>query len=895
VHKTRTQQAGLLNMLRDNPPTIYLKEYTPPEFTVDQIGLRFDLGEAHTIVTSELDISAVESADGFADTLVLHGHELELISLSLDGEALDASRYRVEGETLAIGGVPAKFHLQVVTRIYPQSNTSLEGLYVSSGKFCTQCEAEGFRKITYYMDRPDVMAPFTTTLVADKDKYPVLLSNGNLVEQGDVDDDRHFATWQDPFKKPSYLFALVAGKLDCLEDEHVTPSGRKVKLQLFVEPGNLDKTRHAMDSLKHAMAWDEQRFGLEYDLDIYMIVAVGDFNMGAMENKGLNIFNTAYVLAKPETATDHDYEGIEGVIAHEYFHNWTGNRVTCRDWFQLSLKEGLTVFRDQEFSADMGSAAVKRINDVRLLRAHQFAEDAGPMAHPVRPESYVEINNFYTVTVYEKGAEVVRMYQTLLGRDGFRKGMDLYFERHDGQAVTTDDFRAAMADANGVDLSQFARWYSQAGTPVVEVDSQYDAASKTFSVRLKQSCPDTPGQTNKQPFQVPFAIGMLDENGRDLPLQLAGEAAAVNGTRMLSLTAAEQTFEFINVPGKPVPSYLRGFSAPVNLKSDLGNEELAFLFAHDSDPFNRWDAGQCLSINILMQLVGEIQADRPLTLDPLFVDAIRKTLVHAELDKALISEALTLPGETYLIELMDVADPDAVHSARQFVRTELAKALHDEFVDLYRANQAKVPYQYNANDAGTRSLKNLCLAYLSTIEDSEAIERCVQQYDQANNMTDSLAALTCLGNIDCPERPQVLQQFYTRWQGDALVINKWFSLQASSQLPDTYQHVMQLMEHPDFDIRNPNRARSLIGAFSRGNPLHFHNRDGSGYRFLADRVLQLDPLNPQVASRMVGVFNNWRRFDSDRQNLMKAELERILSAPELSKDVYEIVSKALAG
>jgi len=881
-------------MLRDNPPTIFLKDYTPPEFAIDQVDLRFELGENHTDVTSELKIRAIETGGRIPTTLTLHGQELELIELVLNGDPVDAKRYQAKGETLLINDVPEKFQLKVVTRVYPQNNTSLEGLYVSNNKFCTQCEAEGFRKITYYPDRPDVMAPFTTTLVADKVKYPVLLSNGNLVERGDLDDGRHFATWKDPFRKPSYLFALVAGNLDCLEDNYTTASGRKVKLELYVEPGNLDKTRHAMDSLKHAMQWDEKRFGLEYDLDIYMIMAVGDFNMGAMENKGLNIFNTAYVLAKPDTATDHDYEGIEGVIAHEYFHNWTGNRVTCRDWFQLSLKEGLTVFRDQEFSADMGSAAVKRINDVRMLRAMQFAEDAGPMAHPVRPESYVEINNFYTVTVYEKGAEVVRMYQTLLGRDGFRKGMDLYFERHDGQAVTTDDFRSAMADANGVDLTQFRRWYNQAGTPEVSVTSSYDEQGQQFTIHLKQSCPETPGQADKEPFHIPFALGLLDAQGKDIPLQLEGELSAGNTTRVLEFTQAEQQFKFVNVPASPVPSLFRGFSAPFKTESGLSNEQLSFLLANDSDPFNRWDAGQQLSINILLQLMEDIENGQPLRLDPDFTEAVRKTLLSAKLDPALIAETLVLPGEGYLIELSTPANPDAVHQAREFVRTELAAALQNDFLKVYEANRSDDAYQYNSVDAGRRSLKNICLSYLSLVADDEAIGRCMQQYQHADNMTDSLAAIAPLNNIDCPERGQVLREFYDRWQGEALVINKWFSLQASSSLPGAFKYVQALMKHPDFDIRNPNRVRSLVGAFSRGNPLRFHSPDGSGYRFIADQVLQLDPLNPQVASRMVGVFNNWRKFEPVRQALMKEQLKRILATPELSKDVHEIVSKALA-
>ena len=881
-------------MLRDTPKTIYLKDYSPPDFVIEQVELRFELGDTETLVHARLQFRSRMPDTGGQQPLVLFGHDMELVALSLDDTRLRPDQYRVDAETLTIDDVPNAFWLDITTRLHPQKNTSLEGLYVSNGKFCTQCEAEGFRKITYYLDRPDVMAPFTSTLVADKEKYPVLLSNGNLVEQGELDDGRHWATWKDPFKKPSYLFALVAGNLDRLEDEFVTQSGRKVALHLYVEPGNLDKTRHAMDSLKNAMRWDEERFGLEYDLDIYMVVAVGDFNMGAMENKGLNIFNTAYVLAKPETATDADYEGIEGVIAHEYFHNWTGNRVTCRDWFQLSLKEGLTVFRDQEFSADMGSAAVKRINDVRMLRAHQFAEDAGPMAHPVRPESYVEINNFYTVTVYEKGAEVVRMYQTLAGRDGFRKGMDLYFQRHDGQAVTTDDFCAAMADANGLDLDQFKNWYRQGGTPVLDIDSDYDVATRKFNLKIRQHCPPTPGQAGKQPFHIPFAIGLLDDKGRDIPLRLEGETAAADTTRVLELRNTEHHFTFVDVPVPPVPSYLRSFSAPVKLNTSLDNGQLSFLLAHDSDSFNRWDAGQQLSINILLELVADVQQGRKLQLDPSYIEAIRKTLLNTGLDGALIAEALSLPSENYLLELSEVADPDAVHAARHFVGKTLAEKLQQDFLDVYRANRSDTAYQFNAEEAGKRSLKNTCLAYLSRIEDRTAIELCLQQYAQSSNMTDALAALGCLSNIDCAERGATLEAFYDKWQQDALVINKWFSLQASSSLPDTYDRVLALMEHPAFDLRNPNRARSLIAAFSRNNPLHFHRADGKGYRFLADRVLQLDALNPQIASRMVGAFNRWRKFDTARQGLMRAELQRILASPDLSKDVYEIVSKALA-
>lgn len=880
-------------MLRDTPKAIYLKDYTPPEFTVERIELRFELGEESTLVTQQSRLRANESGGAAGRPLVLHGQELELLELQIDGKAVGEEGYRSEGEWLTIEQVPDAFDLTIVTRIYPQKNTSLEGLYTSSGKFCTQCEAEGFRKITYYLDRPDVMSTFTTTLVADKENYPVLLSNGNRVDSGDLDGGRHFATWHDPFRKPSYLFALVAGRLECLSDSYTTTSGRKVALELYVEPGNLDKTRHAMDSLKAAMQWDEQRFGLEYDLDIYMIVAVGDFNMGAMENKGLNIFNTAYVLAKPETATDGDYEGIEGVIAHEYFHNWTGNRVTCRDWFQLSLKEGLTVFRDQEFSADMGSRAVKRINDVRMLRAHQFPEDAGPMSHPVRPASYVEINNFYTVTVYEKGAEVVRMYQTLVGRDGFRKGMDLYFERHDGQAVTTDDFRVAMADANGLDLEQFGRWYNQAGTPVVTVQHHYDAPAQTWTLTLTQECPTTPGQDTKLPFYIPFAIGLLDDKGQDMPLQLAGEAAAGDTTTLLHLREARQEFRFVNVTEQPVPSLLRGFSAPVMLKADRSNEELAFLLAYDSDDFNRWDAGQQLAINVLLGLIDDVIAGKPLELDTGFIEAIRKTLESETLEPALVAETLVLPSESLLAELCEPADPVAIHEARHFMRTQLASALRESFTTIRSRNQVPGEYRYNAHDAGQRRLRNVCLRYLMLLEDKQVTAECLSQFGTAGNMTDCMAALAALNDHAGDERDQALSAFYDKWQDDALVVNKWFSLQAGCHLPGTLDKVQQLLNNPAFDIANPNRVRSLIGAFARGNPLHFHAADGRGYRFVADQVLRLDELNPQVASRLAGAFNRWRKYDASRQQLMQDELKRILSRPDLSRDVYEIVSRAL--
>jgi aminopeptidase N len=881
-------------MRGDQPKTVYLKEYKPPVYRVEHADLHFELGEEATEVRSRLTIQRNGEP---GEPLRLDGRELELTALELDGEPLAADRYRVDEDSLTIEALPERFVLEVRTRIKPQDNTSLEGLYRSSGNFCTQCEAQGFRKITYFPDRPDVMARFSTTIVADQSRYPVLLSNGNPVEHGEDAGGRHWVKWDDPFPKPCYLFALVAGDLRWIEDRHTTASGRDVTLRIYVEPENIDKCDHAMASLKKAMAWDEQRFGLEYDLDIYMIVAVNDFNMGAMENKGLNIFNSKYVLARPDTATDADYDGILSVIGHEYFHNWTGNRVTCRDWFQLSLKEGLTVFRDQEFSADMGSAAVNRIHNVRMLRARQFPEDDGPMAHPVRPDSYVEINNFYTMTVYEKGAEVVRMYQTLLGRDGFRRGMDLYFQRHDGQAVTTDDFYGAMADANGVDLAPFKRWYSQAGTPRIEVSGAYDAGTRTYTLTVNQRCPATPGQPTKQPLLIPLAVGLLGGDGRDLALQLDGEpapAADAATTRTLRLDREQQVFRFVNVPEPPVPSLLRGFSAPAKLHYPYSDDELSFLLAHDSDLFNRWDAGQQLATGVAQRLIEDLRAQRPLSLDTGLTEAFRQLLTGEVTDRALLAEALILPSEDELGEQMDAIDPDLVHQAREWLRRGLAQQLHGAFADAYRANQTPGPYSNDPEAMARRRLKNVCLGYLMALDDAEARASCVAQFEGADNMTDSVSALAALVDCDCPERDAALQAFYERWHGDPLVVDKWFALQAHSKLPGTLDQVKALMGHEAFQLKNPNKVRALVGAFCHGNPARFHDASGAGYEFLVDTVLRLDPLNPMVAARLLGALSRWRRYEPGRQALMKQGLERVLAAKGLSKDCYEIASKSLA-
>jgi len=888
-------------MRTEIPQTIKRLDYTPPTFLVETVELGFDLDPDATTVAARLTMTRNRAA---ADRdIVLFGEQLTLVALRMNGKTLKKSEYKLAKGVLRIGAAPDHVVLEIETRIAPAANTSLMGLYVSNGNFFTQCEAEGFRKITYFPDRPDVMAKYTVMLRADKDKYPVLLSNGNLLEQGDLGDGRHYAKWEDPFKKPSYLFALVAAKLVCQEEHYTLKSGRTVLLQVWVEEGNLDKTAHAMDSLKNSIAWDEERFGLELDLDRFMIVAVGDFNMGAMENKGLNIFNTKYVLANPRMATDTDYANIEAVVGHEYFHNWTGNRVTCRDWFQLSLKEGLTVFRDQEFSADMigteSGRAVSRIDNVRVLRSAQFPEDAGPMAHPVRPDSYVEINNFYTVTVYEKGAEVVRMMQTLVGREGFRKGMDLYFARHDGQAVECDDFRLAMADANGRDLSQFERWYSQAGTPVVRASSHYDAQSATFELTLSQSCPATPGQPEKLPFHIPVAVGLLGSDGLDLALTVDGLTLAEGArTAVLELTEAQQTFRFTNVKQEPTPSLLRGFSAPVMLLADYSDAQLLHLFSHDSDAFNRWEAGQRLAMAILLKLTAAVQAGTPLSLDHAFIEALRAALNDRTLDPAWREQALTLPSESMVAEQMEVVDPHAIHWAREFVRKTLADALQADLLKAYRDNQTPAPYSPDAASAGKRGLKNLALAYLLTQNDEEAIAIALDQFVASDNMTDHQGALSGVlhghvGGTHSVVAAAALSGFYKDFKDDALAIDKWFAMQATAPAT-TVEAARQLMAHPAFTLKNPNRARSLVLSFCSGNPTNFHAPDGSGYAFWVEQVIALDAINPQVAARLARSMDRWRKYAPALQAQMHKALAQVAATKALSNDVLEIVAKALA-
>ena len=885
-------------MRTEQPQVIYLKDYQAPEYLIDETHLTFELFEDHSLVHAQLVMRRNPERGAGLPPLVLDGQQLQLLRAALDDKELAAGEYTLDDSTLTVQPTAEHFTLDTSVKIHPESNTALEGLYKSGKMFCTQCEAEGFRKITYYLDRPDVMSRFTTTVIAEQHRYPVLLSNGNEVGSGPAEDGRHWATWEDPFVKPAYLFALVAGDLWCVESSFTRQSGRDVVLRIYVEEENLDKCDHAMVSLKKSMRWDEEVYGREYDLDIFMIVAVNDFNMGAMENKGLNIFNSSCVLARAETATDAAHQRVEGVVAHEYFHNWSGNRVTCRDWFQLSLKEGFTVFRDAEFSADMNSRTVKRIEDVAYLRTHQFAEDAGPMAHPVRPDSFIEISNFYTLTVYEKGAEVVGMVRTLLGHEGFRKGSDLYFERHDGQAVTTDDFIKAMEDANGVDLTQFKRWYSQAGTPRLAVSEAYDPAARTYSLTFRQSCPATPGQAEKLPFVIPVALGLLDGAGQDLPLQLAGESAALGTSRVLSVTEAEQTFVFQGIDAKPLPSLLRGFSAPVKLSFPYDRDQLMFLMQHDSDGFNRWEAGQQLSVQVLQELIGQYQRGEALALDQRLLAALGTVLGNASLDPAMVAEMLSLPGEAYLTEISQVADVDAIHAARDFARQQIAEHLFDGLWARYQANREvsrATPYVAAAEHFARRSLQNIALSYLMLTGKPQALEAALEQFEHSDNMTERLTALAVLVNSPFEaERAKALQAFAEHFKDNPLVMDQWFSVQAASSQPGGLARVKALMQHPAFTLKNPNKVRAVVGAFAGQNLVNFHAADGSGYRFLADLVIELNALNPQIASRQLAPLTRWRKYDDARQALMKGELERIRASGELSSDVYEVVSKSLA-
>jgi len=872
-------------MKTDTPQTVLLKDYTPPAFLVDSVDLDVDF-QAAAVVGARLAMRRNPAARDRRSPLVLDGEELETIALAIDGVPLTADRYSLGQTLLTIPEVPDSFVLETVTRIQPAANTRLSGLYRSADGYVTQCEAQGFRRITWFPDRPDVMSRFTVTLHADKAALPLLLANGNPVGAGDEPAGRHWARWQDPHPKPCYLFALVAARLEVLRDSYRTRSGRHVELAIYVEPGKLDQCGHAMAALKKSMRWDEETFGLECDLDHYMIVAVGDFNMGAMENKGLNIFNTKYVLARPDIASDGDYENIDRVVAHEYFHNWTGNRVTCRDWFQLSLKEGLTVFRDQEFGADMHSRAVSHIRDVRGLRAAQFPEDAGPMAHPVRPSSYREINNFYTATVYEKGAQVVRMIQTLIGKAAFRRGMDLYFARHDGQAVTCDDFVAAMADASGFDFGQFMRWYDQAGTPHVTASGRYDAGARRYVLTLSQRSGD-----GNQLYHIPVAVGLVGPDGADLQLRLAGETES-SPDRVLSLTGAEQEFVFEEVAVPPVPSLLRGFSAPVLLDFPYSDEQLVHLLAHDSDAFNRWEAGQRLASRLILAATGKIAAGGTPSWPEGYARAAASVLAQAGDDPAYAAEVLSLPTEATLAEQLAVVDPEALHAARDGLRRHLAEALGQQFAAGYHDYASVAPYRPEPADAGRRALRNLCLGYLTAADTAAGRALALRQYQTADNMSDRYAALFALAQSEGPERGLALEDFHRRWQHEALVLDKWLLVQALSSRPGTLAEVMRLTDHPSFDLRNPNKVYALLRGFG-ANHVRFHAADGAGYRFLAAQILRVDAINPQVASRLARCFDRWRRFDAGRQAHARAALETLRAHAGLSRDVSEVVERSL--
>ena len=886
-------------MSKDQPEVVHRSDYCASDFVIDQVDLDFVLGDGETFVSARMEFRREARSGGSAAPLVLDGEDLDTMEVRLDGVALSAPRCKVGDRELVIESPPERFVLETRVRIHPELNTALSGLYCTSGNFCTQCEAMGFRRITWFLDRPDVMARFTTTITGDRNRCPVMLSNGNRVSEEDLGEGQYRVRWEDPFPKPSYLFALVAGDLVCHRGEYVTMSGRAVNLEIWVESQNGDRCDHALQSLKRSMAWDEQTFGLEYDLDVYMIVAVNDFNMGAMENKGLNVFNSKYVLAIPETATDDDYEAIERVIGHEYFHNWTGNRVTCRDWFQLTLKEGLTVFRDQQFGADMTSAPVVRIDEVKLLRSAQMTEDAGPMAHPIRPDSYISMDNFYTATVYNKGAEVVRMYQTLLGVEGFRRGMDLYFERHDGQAVTCDDFRAAMADANARDFDQFALWYGQPGTPLVEGWDEFDSETGCYTLHLRQSMPrtgyDVVDGAEFLPLHIPVGLGLLDPSGVPSPARRESETVAFSvSNSVIELTELEQSFRFFDCGARPVPSLLRDFSAPVRLRMERSAADLAFLMSNDSDAFNRWDAGQELAQRVLLELTDRIRSGRKLELSTDFSDAWGRVLGDEKLDGSLRALALTLPAEKVLGQEMETIDPEALFLAREFLRQNLGAVHASMLQEIYFGCAEASPYSNDKAAIDRRRLKNAALAYLVAGEVPGAIEWAADQFYSADNMTDAQAALGILCDVEAPRTEEALAQFYARWHGDPLVLDKWFALQAASRRPDTLDRVEALRGHEDWSLRNPNRVRALLGTFCAGNQVYFHHASGRGYALLGETVRSLDSLNPQVAARMVSIFNPWRRFDEGRQSLMKEELIKVRDEPGLSKDVFEIVTRALA-
>ncbi len=862
------------------PQAKYRKDYQAPSHTITDIDLTFDLYDNDTIVTA---LSKVVQK-GESTTLELDGEGLELRSVKVNGE--DWAHHEVKEASLVLSDLPAEFELKIITKIDPEANTALEGLYKSGGAFCTQCEAEGFRRITYYLDRPDVLAKYTTKVIADKATYPYLLSNGNRIAQGEAENGRHWVQWQDPHPKPAYLFALVAGDFDVLRDKYTTMSGRNVDLEIFVDKGNLDRAGHAMTSLINSMKWDEERFGLEYDLDIYMIVAVDFFNMGAMENKGLNIFNSKFVLANDQTATDRDYLGIEAVIGHEYFHNWTGNRVTCRDWFQLSLKEGLTVFRDQEFSSDLGSRAVNRIDNVRIIRGPQFAEDASPMSHPIRPDKVIEMNNFYTLTVYEKGSEVIRMYHTLLGEEGFQKGMKLYFERHDGTAATCEDFVSAMEDATGVDLKQFRLWYSQSGTPTLRVNSEYNAEAKTYALTVEQFTEATQDQAEKQALHIPFDIELYDSKGQIIPLIINGESVH----NVLDIKQDKQTFVFENVAEQPVPSLLREFSAPVKLEYDYSDAELIFLMKHATNDFARWDASQMLLAKYIRQNVNNVQTGSEVQLSEDLIDAFRGVLLDENLEPAFIAQVFSLPSINEITGWYKQIDVDAVDTVLNSITVSLSAALEDELSATYHTlKQAEYTIDHAA--IGKRALRNQCLQFLAHTDKGNTLVKA--QYEAANNMTDTIAAMSAANSAQLECREELMADYSDKWKHDGLVMDKWFALQGTNPAEDALEKVKATMNHEAFSLKNPNRTRSLIGSFLAANPVRFHDKSGSGYQFAGEILRQLNDSNPQVASRMIDPLLKFRKYDEARQAMIRAELEKLKVMDNLAKDLFEKVTKAL--
>jgi aminopeptidase N len=881
-------------MKTDTPRPILLKEYRPPNYLIETVNLDIALHPTRTRVRARLRLKPNPTATGKAGPLRLDGELLELESIKIDGRELGSGDYRLSDKELTIGAPPvAAFTLETVTYNNPEANKALTGLYLSRDIYCTQCEAQGFRRITYFLDRPDVLSKYTVRLEGDREEAPVLLSNGDPVERGVLDGGkRHYALWRDPFPKPCYLFAAVGGNLASIASDFTTASGRKVDLRIYVEPGKEDRCAWAMESLKRSMRWDEERFGREYDLSVFNIVAVSDFNMGAMENKGLNVFNDGLVLATPETATDSSFVNIERVIAHEYFHNWTGNRITCRDWFQLCLKEGLTVFRDQEFGADQRSATVQRIQEVRSLKARQFPEDAGPLAHPVRPDRYIEINNFYTSTVYEKGAEVVRMLQTILGVDGFRKGMDLYFERHDGEAATVEDFVACFADATGKDLAQFMIWYSQAGTPELVCELKHDPRAKTLDLTIAQVLPATPGESKKKPLHIPVRIGLLGDDGRDLPLRLTSGQAIENG--LIELRKRSETFRFRDVPVRPVPSLLRGFSAPANLTIERSDEDLRFLMAHDSDLYNRWQAGQDYATRVLIKAVKAIRADKKPEKPTALIEALGVTLAEESFDPGYRAQFMLLPSESELARIIghDV-DPLAIHKARKVLRRAIGMSLHKSLVEVYRRHEATGPYSPAPEPAGKRSLRNVALGYLVSRGRAEDIARAAAHFANARNATDEVAALSMLSELNSPERAKALERYYERWKGDHLVIDNWFAYQAVSPLASALSTVVKLTRHPLFSIKNPNKVRALIGTFASANPVNFNRPDGKGHEFVAGKVLEIDAFNPQIAARLLSAFRSWKALEPGRRRTAKKTLQTIAKTKPLSHDVFEIVSKML--